>query len=228
MKKLLMTVAVLGCAASIVSAQTVTSANMVGYSKKAVPALGLDMFAPQFLAGDAGGITLADAFPSVSEGTQLFQWDTSVTPAGYKSYIYYSPSWYDSAWNPADDSIIGQGDAVWFLNGSVGADVIMSGEVPSATSITNALAAGLNMVANPYPVALGLDDIPVSFLSEGDTIYFWDTSVTPAAYKSYLYYSPIWYDSAWNDVTATAEIPVGQGFWLISEAGGDLVLDKQF
>jgi len=33
MKKLVMTVAVLACAASVVSAQTVTSANMVGYAK---------------------------------------------------------------------------------------------------------------------------------------------------------------------------------------------------
>ena len=52
MKKILMTAAVLACAASIVSAQTVTSANVVGYSKVTMEP-GFNMIRAAFLAGGA-------------------------------------------------------------------------------------------------------------------------------------------------------------------------------
>jgi hypothetical protein len=220
MKKLLMTAAVLACAASIVSAQTVSSANIVGYSKKALTSGQFLMVSPQF-QGTAAGTTLGEAFVGQNDQSVVFTWDGSV----YTKYTYYAGfAWYDNAFQDSDNVLIGEGDAVWLADSSGGADAIMSGEVPSADSITNSLVVGFNMVANPYPVALQLGDIPTASLTDQDVIFTWDG----ATYTKYTYYAGFaWYDNAFTDST-TVEIAVGDGFWLDSAAGGSLILDKQY
>ena len=220
MKKLLMTVAVLGCVATMVSAQTVTSANIVGYSKKAMPLNSIDIVSPQFLAGDAGGISLDDAFGGMSDSTSIYAWDGGA----YSLYTYYEGyGWFDPSFVAAGGVLIGQGDGVWLQSGTVAADVIMSGEVSLAGSITNTLIVGINMVANPYPVSMRLSEIPEVSLSDGDVVYLWSGSYS--VYTFYVGYG--WFDPSFvaaDDV----QVGVGQGFWLSSAAGGDLVFDKQY
>ena len=68
MKKLVMTAAVLACAASIASAQTVTSANIVGYGKVQA-ADGLQIASMQFVSGSNTLDTIfGDQYPL---GTQM-------------------------------------------------------------------------------------------------------------------------------------------------------------
>lgn len=221
MKKLIMTAAVVACAA-VVTAQTVTSANIVGYSKNSAVGSGaIDIVSPQFLAGDVG-MTIADAFSGVTEGAVVYKWNG----AGYDVATFYEGfGWFDAGFNPKDDVLIAQGEAVWLQGGASTVDVITSGEVPMADSITNSLAvASISMVANPYPVAMTIDDIPLTNISEGDIIYLWNGS----GYVVATYYAGFgWFDAGFNPL-GTTPIAVGQGFWLQCATGGDLIFNKNF
>jgi hypothetical protein len=217
MKKLIMTVAVLACATSMVSAQ-VTSANIVGYAKKTIGDGAFVIASPQF-QGTGAGTTLDNAFSGLNNGSSVFAFNGS----GYVQYDYYAGyGWYQGV-NPAGSTVISAGDAVWLKDGGGGAETIMSGEVPSAASITNTLQVGFNLVANPYPVALKLSDIPTASLSNGDSAFVF----TGSGYVQYDYYAGYgWYQGV-NPAGSTT-IPVGSGFWLSTAAGGDLVFSKSF
>ena len=224
MKKLVMTVAVLACAASIVSAQTVTSANIVGYSKEAAAAGNFQLVAAQFNAGTAGGMTLGEAFGEVGDQDQVLFWNGG----GYTTYIYWAGwGWYDITGSVlSDDVLIPEGNSVWIKDVSGGGmEVIIAGEVPSASSMTNTLSTGFNAVSNPYPTELRLGDIPLVSLSDGDRALLWNGS----SYTTYIY----WVGWGWYDITGSilsddVVVEVGQGFWLDSAAGGELVLTKQY
>ena len=230
MKKLVMTGVVLACAASIVSAQTVTSANMVGYVKGTVLSADFEMLAPQFTAGDAGGITLGDAFSGMNHLDEVLVWKVGV--GGYDLYRYWGTpynAWYErDDETEANDVLIPEGSSVWGSS-SAGATFLMSGEVPSVGSITNTLVVGFNMVAKPYPTSMRLGDIPLVALTDQDEALVWGAG--GGGYDLYRYWgAPYfqWYERDDETEANDVIISVGQGFWLNSAVGGDLILDKQY
>lgn len=220
MKKTLTIAAAALISASAFAQTTVTSANIVGYTKKATTAGSFSIMAPQFLAADTNGVALDDAFSGIGEGVKVFAWTGSI----YNEYTYYDGyGWYDNLFNPVGDIIIEQGKAVW-LKGAATTNVLMSGDVPMTASITNTLTAGFNLVGNSYPVELTLDDMPIASFSDGDKVFAWNGSI----YAEYTYYVGYgWYDNLFVAAGEVA-IDVGDGFWLKSAAGGDLILDKQY
>jgi len=221
MKKLVMTAALV-CAASIVSAQTVTSANIVGYAKKSVGGGSFKIVAAQFLAGQTNGMTLGEAFPNMGEGDQILFW----AGTGYEIYTYYvGYGWYDfTVTTPSDDVLIPQGASVW-LKSIAGTTTIVAGEVPSVGSVTNTLSVGFNMISNPYPVEMTLGSIPTTSLSDGDQVLLWAGS----GYDIYNYYVGYgWYDFTVTIPSDDVQIPVGDGCWLKSAAGGEIVYTKTY
>jgi hypothetical protein len=221
MKKLMMTAAVVACAAAV-TAQTVTSANIVGYAKATVPGPGFEIVAPQFNAGDAGGITLGDAFSGMNDLDEVLFWNG----AGYDTFRYYAGyGWYyNNDIDPADDVLVPEGQAIW-AKSAVGATLIMAGEVPTAASVTNSVAVGFNMIANPYPVEIALGDLDVSQLTDVDEILVWNGT----GYDIYRYYAGYgWYFNNDIDPADTVKIGVGQGVWLKAAAAGEMVFDKQY
>ncbi len=220
MKKLVMTVAVLACAASVF-AQTVTSANIVGYSKADISAGGLQMLSAQF-SGSAGGVTLDNAFSGLDSGAIVYAWSGT----GYDVYTYYGATygWYDALFAPAGSVTINSGSAVWVKDAGAGVTTIMSGEVPSTNSVDVSVSVGLNMIANPYPVALTLDDIPAG-LTSGDIVYAWNG----AGYDVYTYYGAAygWYDALFAPA-GSVEIGVGKGVWLSAQSAATLTFNKAF
>ena len=223
MKKLLMTVAVLGCAAAV-TAQTVTSANMVGYVKENVATANFSIVAPQFNAGDTGGITLGDAFSGMGDLDEVLFWNGV---DGYDVFRFWAGyGWfYNNDIDAADDVLVPEGEAIW-AKSVLGSTLIMAGEVPSADSITNTLTVGFNMVANPYPTELRLADIPVASLSDLDEVLFWNGVDGYDTFRFWLGYG--WFYNNDIDAADAVKIGVGSGVWLKSAAGGDLILTKQY
>lgn len=226
MKKILIAALLTGLIATtaLADSNVVSSANIVGYVQTETFAAGqFQILAPQFLQAPTNGIALGDAFGDVPDLTVVYTWNGT----SYKAYTYYeaAPGWLDSIFTPSDGVIIEQGDAVWLKSTAV-TNVIMSGDVPQAGSITNVLAAEtFNLVACPYPVEMTLGDINTNSLSDLDVAYVWNGS----AYKAYTYYeaAPGWLDSIFTPSDGVT-IAVGQGFWLNSAAGGTLIFDKQY
>jgi len=219
MKKLVMTAAVLACATSMVAAQTVTSANIVGYSKATISAGGLQMLSSQF-SGSNGNVTLDNAFANLGSGTIVYAWNGS----GYTVYTYYGAyGWFDALFTPSGSVAINSGSAVWVQDAGAGATTISSGEVPGTNSVDVSVSAGLNMLANPYPVALALDDIPAG-LTSGDLVYAWNG----AGYTVYTYYGAYgWFDALFTP-SGSVEIGVGKGVWLSAQGAATLTFNKAF
>jgi len=113
MKKTLITLAALSLIGGAAFAETVSSANIVGYSKKTVTDDSFVIVSPQFLAAATNGIALKDAFSGLAEGTTLYAWNGI-----YTKYEYYAPTWYnaDAGYINADDVTIAVGDGYWMLN----------------------------------------------------------------------------------------------------------------
>jgi hypothetical protein len=222
MKKTL-TIAAAALISASAFAQTVTSANIVGYSKTDLTASQIKILAPQFPAANTNGVTLADAFSGVVDLSKVHTWDGTQ----YASYLYSSVGggWFDAGtFAPADNVLIEQGDAVWLENGATTTNVVMSGDVPADASIDVTVVAGINMVANPYPVKLALVDIPNTFFASADKIHVWDGST----YTSYLYNGGNWYNAGTFALSNDVTIDVGQGFWLEVASGGTLTFNKQY
>ena len=192
MKKLVMTVAVLACAASIVSAQ-VTSVNIVGYNK-AGTANGLVILSQQF----EGGSTPTELFgSSLPLGSTIYQYNG----AGYNVATYQNIFLVGDAWSTELDLSVG---GFWVQSSAVNTN-IFSGDVPAADSITNNLAPGLTMTTYPYPVAVSISDLDLT-PSLGDTIYQYNG----AGYNVSTYQNIFLVGDAWS---ADLSFAVGEGFW---------------
>ena len=142
MKKLVMTVAVLTCA-SIVTAQTVTSANVVGYNKLASPAAGtFDLMALAQFSDSSSSVDIQslidnlDSLNSAGLGSnmagadKLYVW----TGAGYATYAMFQdgasgPYWAsdsEGGWTPgleflgvnSANVVIDLGGGFWYESGT--------------------------------------------------------------------------------------------------------------
>ncbi len=198
----------------------VSSANVVGYVQKSVVSNSFTIVSPQFLVADTNGVALSDAFSDIPDNSVVYAWDN-----GYTRYVYFGGLWYnmDDGYAPADDVIIKQGAATW-LQSTATTNVVMSGDVPQASSITNEVVEGFTLMANPYPVGLTLGDMPTNSLPDNSVVYAWDGS-----YTRYIYFGGLWYNM--DDGYAPADdvaIDVGDGFWMESTNTFNMIFDKQY
>lgn len=225
MKKIIAATAVLGFAAAV-TAQTVTSANVVGYSKEATPAPGAFTIVSLNVLGEADTVDIQDAVAntdalnasqSLANADKIYVW----TGSGYNTYGLFDNTtetfWMDSlasGWNKASKAApsaqdIVRGSSVWFETGAGGsaADVMTAGEVPNDGVYDVTLAGSFDLVAYPYAASINIMDLVVSngaasaVLADADKIYVW----TGSGYNSYGLYDTgaetYWMDtlsSGWN------------------------------
>jgi hypothetical protein len=213
MKKLMMTAAVVACA-GIVSAQ-VFSDNIVGYSQQTLPAGGLLIVSSQF-----GDTTLGEAFTDVAANSKAYIWNGS----GYIIVTFFAGyGWFDSGFASLDATPLPAGSALWIEDAGAGSTPIALGEVPGAATIDVSLINGLTMIANPYPVAITLGDLPTAGLAGGEKAYVWNGS----GYIIGTYFAGYgWFDSGFASLDATP-LAVGQGLWL-ETSGGTMTFSKNF
>ena len=190
MKKLVMTVAVLTCAASFVSAQTVTSANIVGYAKMAAPAAGaFQLYSfTQFTDGTTNGtvdvqemISNLDDLNAAGLGSDLIGADRLYVWTGtkYDQYALFQdgavgPYWAatsEGGWTSgleflgvnAAVATVGRGSAAWLETGAGGTsvDAIVAGEVPMDGTNYVDVAMGFTLLAYPYTSEINVDSLDV-------------------------------------------------------------------
>jgi hypothetical protein len=243
MKKLVMTAAVLACATSIVSAQTVTSANVVGYYKSLKPAGDLQLLGVSFgttasTLDDLLGQSQFTGDPETGNADSVITWNAGTQT--YKTYaLYDGNAWGDPTveWRDADDfytpmasPVLPVGSAAWLTSPAAPGDVdlIASGEVPLAASVTNSIVAGLQMLAYPFSADFALDNS--GFAASGatgdpetgncDLIIAWD--VATQTYNTYgLYDGNLWGDPTveWRNAddfytpAQSVVLDLGRGFW---------------
>lgn len=216
MKKIVMTAALVACAA-VVTAQTVTSANIVGYNK-IDRVNGLQIAGTSWedaLIGDVVGYDYTGGSRS-SRATTLYTFDGAV----YTVYYLYDDGAGTVEWRYVDGNTSAESEV--FENGVsflisdrdvVSGDVaIMSGEVNVTEYTTNSIAIGLALVTYPYSADVdSLDDLELTQSgtsgtrsSRADTIIVFDTA--SAQYITYYLH-----ENAAN-FEARAWVPVGGSY----------------
>ncbi len=202
-----MTAAVLTCAASIVSAQTVTSANIVGYTK--VNAVGGELSLVA-LNLDAGGGSLQDLIgtdvPSLSS---VFLWNK-----GTGAYDAASLNARGS-WTP--NLVVSLGDAFWIQASGIGTnELILSGEVLSGSN-TWTIAAGTAATGYYYPVDKNFTTTEAAVaLPALSSVFIWDEAT-----QNYQ----AWSKNARGAWSGSIILAPSTGFW-IDNAGSEIVVSE--
>jgi len=208
MKKLITVVAVLACVASMVSAQTVTSANVVGYSKASNVA-GLQIGSAQFNTGDNTPEGLfGDQLPL---GSKIYKYVPGTGYAGNVS-TYDTVLFGGTAWTVSFD--LGPGVGYW-VESAGAVPSIVAGQVPLDDSVTNNIVPGLQLMSYPYPVARTISQMNLT-PTLGDKIYKYVPG-TGYAGNVATFDTVLFGGTAW---TLDLTFEVGQGFWYESAAAG--------
>ena len=194
MKKLVITVAVLACVASMVSAQTVTSANMVGYTKVTAVGGELTLISINF---ETGGLTIGDVFGDLPVSSYIYLWDKS-------GNTYISSQKGRSGFSP--NPVLDMGDAMWISAAGLGStEIIISGEVLLAETNVVGTVSQIQATGFYYPVDTVFGDTDLSQqLPTSSYLYLWNGSSYDTYQKG---------RSGWGD-GATAPVGVSDGFWI--------------
>lgn len=188
-------------------AQTVTSANIVGYVKIEATN-GFQIVASQF---DGTNNTLesliGDALP---EGSKVYKYDK--TAQGYAGIAEYKKPFgaTEASWDQSLDLSEGS----FWVQTPAAQELMFSGEVSSSNSVSTTLAPGFNLVTYPYPVEVSIDDLDIT-PAEGDKIYKYSPSSQGYAGIS-EYKKPFGATEASWDQQLTFK--VGEGFWYYNSA----------
>ena len=153
------------------------------------------------------------------------------------------PEW-DNAWLLDDmtdlateDMDIGKG--VWILT-SAPATMTVLGEVASGDTYTVNVNEGFNLVANPFPSEISIQDIKMSTAGIDDE-YNFQTTLRVWTGTGYRFYGwldgddgtnndmPEW-DNAWllDDMTdlASETLSIGEAVWIIAPSAGTVTFTK--
>ena len=233
MKKLMTALAV--CAAATISmAQSVPSANVVGYSTVPVKATDYTMLGINFQAVGGNDVAINSYFqgnfaggPDQPDADTLITWSLA---SGYKAYFYcqgVDPSldnnWLDLSYNIATNTLP-VGSACWLLRRGPATNLVFSGQVKTTVTATTIKANDYTMFSNPYPTLLPING-GINVVSptggpdqpDADTLIGWSLA---SGYKAYFYCQGVdpsldnnWLDLGYSITTDT--INIGGAAWYL-------------
>jgi len=208
MKKLIIAAMALTCATAIVSADTVTSENIVGYVKLQNSA-GFRVLGTPFVAttNTPAGV-FGDTLPV---GSKVYIYDTNYQIAEYIEDFLGAKSW-DNDFN------IGAPVGYWLSVPSAVTNIV-SGNVELADSVTNSIVVGLQLLSYPYPVERTVEQLGFT-PSVGDKIYKYGTTYQIAEYVEDFLGVKSWDN---NFI-----IGVEEGFWYEAVGAQDWIVSRPF
>jgi hypothetical protein len=192
------------CAASVASsvAQSVFSANAVGYVTLTIPP-GFSMIANQL---NGTGTTVPALLGSVPAGTQVFKFNTGTQ--SYSSATYLG----NNAWAvqaTANAMSLNPGEGIFIKNNTATSfSLTFVGSVPSGSLVT-VLPAGFTIASSQVPqVGLLATDLGLP-VSAGDSVYLYDNV---SGYSTRFYLGGV------NWVGGEPQVAVGQAFFVKKQA----------
>ena len=236
----------------------VVSSNIVGYEKVTLNP-GFNMIGVQFVTvGDqsAQDLSTATQLDSTMEGfdedgnyatyIKVYEGGGNYTTYGwsgtsgeaYMEDATLNNKWLTSDYEEPEGETMDKGDAAWIIAGSSGT-MTVAGEVPSANTIEKSVAAGFNMVANPYPGTVTVADFGIldssfaGFDEDGEYKNYLKVYVGGGNYKTFGwsgtsgtdYLEDPTLDNKWlnSDYEKTDDtVDFGHGVWLITEKSGTI------
>jgi hypothetical protein len=212
MKKTL-TIAAAALISASAFAQTVTSANIVGYVKADKPGDGkLNIVGVSFttetqtLSSLMANENFKGSYTSPAEADQISIWNASNQTYSTYAYFSYLPDYpayasYDGWQELAKfgtteyaNPVIPAGSGFWLRGSQSGnTNVVMAGEVPTAQSNTIDVVTGLQHLANPFSSDITLGECKFSAKGSytdpnaADQVSAWDPATQ--TYKTYVFFS---------------------------------------
>ena len=165
------------------------------------------------------------------DGYAIYGW------AGDIGDAYYNNKWLDESTLEPVSLPAPKGTAFWIKAGTT-ADVCFSGEVATNATYSISVGAGYNMLANPFPETISIQQIQSDNLSgvdmdtgdftsqiqiwEGDgyAIYGWAGDIGDA------YYNNKWLDESTLEPVTDVNLDIGTGFWIKTGSNADIVFTK--
>ena len=249
MKKILFIAAAALISASAF-AQTVSSANVVGYSKGTTPAAGgfdivaLNVFGTNDtvdLQAAVANIDDLNAATSLANADKLYVWDNGYTQyglfAGTSNYwmISTSAGWLKAASAAPTSATIDRGAGTWFATGTGGSstNLIVSGDVPNDGTYSVDVST-FSLIAYPFSASINLTDLAITnatastSLASADKVYVWNGGYTQyglfAGTSNYWMISTSagWLKAA-SAAPSSADIDLGKGIWYNSVDGAKTI-----
>ena len=241
MKKISIVLTILFAISFAAHAQTVGSANVMGYTKVSKPAGGLQLMAVAWEDSPLTDLITTSQFYghyNIGDADTIITWDAE--SQGYVKYALFSTvpaggditewrsftNFYGTAVNPTLEA----GSAIWIKSPSAPGDtnILTSGNVTLDQSVTNLIVSGLQMLAYPFSAKATLNEM--AFIESGakghynigsaDTIITWDAE--SQGYVKYALFSTV---PAGGDITewrsftnfygsaVNPTLDLGSGFW---------------
>ena len=250
-----------------VRADGITSANTVGYSGATINADQWYMVGVQFadVAGTEETVDLNTLLSTTCTPGEIGDGEDNTwgnapmiqvlnaAGTGYAFYYYISDAddgtdaWDKTGWANDQGYLVTSTDALalskgfWFRSVTAGT-LNCAGQVSTLSEFERTIPAGhFEIVANPYPTALGLSDFVTAGMSAGEIGDGEDNTwgnapmiqVLNAAGTGYAFYYYIsdaddgtdaWDKTGWADdqghLTTGTQVPVGSAFWIKSATAG--------
>jgi hypothetical protein len=176
------------------SAESVFSANVLGYKRIAVPSNQFVLVALNF---NNVSNTVNGLFGTLPTGSSVSIWDSSPAPAGQKWVAYNK---IRGGWSPSGTNVIAIGSGV-FIKTPANTNVVLAGEVPLAA--TNTLQTQSNLfkiLSYPYPVNMAFTNTAIAKGAQtGDAVSFWN--------NGWLTYNKI--RGGWSPTATNVQLQIG-------------------
>ena len=218
MKRSLIMAGCSGLLAFAVLADPVTSINRVGYNKMDMERGKIYLIASAFEDIDGGVLKATDVIgEQLPGGTKIYSYDG--TP-----YTIDQRSGLSGNWTANIDFHGFMGFWVQVPNGPdpQSFSVVLKGQVPDASSISNLVVNGLNMLGYPYTADVAFSNTALYAASSGgDKLYVYNQAT-----QAYLLppYQKSGLSGSWG-AAETLVLEQGQGFWYVS-TGADIPVQE--
>jgi len=206
-------VAAAALAATIISsqAQTVFSANVVGYVNQS-PAANVFTLVANPLDNGAGNV-LSNTFVGIPGGSTIQVWNPG--SASFELYKFQANHWKDLAANTnADNFILAPGTGVFITPSATWTNTYVGSVVAAVNaSVTNTVQPGLQLVSSLVPYA-GLVSNTAAFnltVAGGTTLQQWDP--IGQQFVLFKFQANHWVNLG-TSLPQTPSIAVGEGFFL--------------
>jgi 3D (Asp-Asp-Asp) domain-containing protein len=220
MKQISLLIAVTTLFAIAAHSQTVSTVNIMGYTKDISPTNGFHISGMQF-DNESNTVTTiyGDTLP---KGSKIYVWNGSGYDTASYTDVFVPIVGVVTKWTA--DLELGNAKGYW-VEAAGSAESILTGDVPMDNAITNSISTGYQLLSYPYPVDRVVTNLGFSPTS-GDKIYVWDgTGYSSSSYTD-VFVPIVGLVTKWTD--ETLQIKAGQGFWYESVTDTTWIANKPF
>jgi uncharacterized protein (TIGR02597 family) len=263
MKKILSATLIAGLFSGAVFAQTtVSSANIVGYVKaEKLGNNGYSLVGINFLTANQTLSELLDNglftgnYSDVSLSDRISIWNSATQKFETYAYYYIDGTYTaNEGWKLLSDFSYGgtvqnptipSGSGIWLLSAAstTTTNIVLSGNVDLSATVTKNIAEGLNILSNPYAVAVTIDGLEINATGSytdsalADRISLWNSETQK--FETYAYYYidgnypanegwKLLSDFSYGGIVQNTTIEVGQAFWYRAQSNITWIATKPF